>query len=231
MTAATLAPGATSTAETAELRNAEGKRGPRNCGRTAEKERKLSHSHVSDLCPALDAAPALVRPQAPKKPRESIPAERPPRCGSGLQTHEQAVIDAALAILASRMREAGAVLSTPRTVKDYLTLHLAGRVREAFAVLYLDCRSRLLAFEVPFEGTLMHTSVHPREIVRRALDLNAAAVILAHNHPSGEPEPSRADELVTHGVRAALQLIDVRVVDHVVVASSGTVSFAERGLL
>ena len=183
MIAATLAPGATSTAETAELRNAEGKRGPRNCGRTAEKERKLSHSHVSDLCPALDAAPALVRPQAPKKPRESIPAERPPRCGSGLQTHEQAVIDAALAILASRMREAGAVLSTPRTVKDYLTLHLAGRVREAFAVLYLDCRSRLLAFEVPFEGTLMHTSVHPREIVRRALDLNAAAVILAHNHP------------------------------------------------
>ena len=176
-----LAGGAKSTAETAELRKAEGRAGPRNCGRTAERLRKLSHSLVSELCPSLD--PALVRPHVPKKPRESTPAEQPPGRGMGLQAHEQAVIDAALAILASRMREAGAVLDTPQTVKDYLTLHLAGRVREAFGVLYLDCRSRLIAFEVPFEGTLMHTSVHPREIVRRALDLNAASVILAHNHP------------------------------------------------
>ena len=231
MRAATSPAGAKSTAETAELRKAEGRRGAKNCGRTAEKVRKLSHSHVSDLCPPLDPAPALVRPLVAKKARELPPAESPAGRGAGLQAHEQAVIDAALAILASRMREAGAVLSTTRTVKDYLTLHLAGRLSEAFAVLYLDARLRLLAFEVPFEGTLAHTSVHPREIVRRALDLNAAAVIVAHNHPSGEPEPSRADELLTHGLRAALQLIDVRVIDHVIVAGRATMSFAERGLL
>jgi DNA repair protein RadC len=172
-----------------------------------------------------------VLPRVPKKSREAASAESPPGRGAGLQAHEQAVIDAALAILASRMRADGALFCSPSTVKDYLTLHLAGREREAFAVLYLDTRQRLLAFEVPFAGTLTHTSVHPREIVRRALDLNAAAVILAHNHPSGVAEPSRADELLTQGLRAALQLVDVRVLDHVIVAGRATMSFAERGLL
>ena len=123
------------------------------------------------------------------------------------------------------------MFSAPQTVRDYLTLHLAGREREAFSVLYLDNQHRLIAFEVPFEGTLTQTTVYPREIVRRALDLNAAAVIVAHNHPSGVPEPSRADELVTRGLRAALQLVDVMVLDHIIVAGRGTLSFAERGLL
>ena len=98
-------------------------------------------------------------------------------------------------------------------------------------MLFLDSRQRLLAFEVLFRGTLAHTSVHPREIVKRALALNAAAVVLAHNHPSGVAEPSRADELVTQAVRAALQLVDVRVVDHLVVGAVSVLSFAERGLL
>ena len=231
MSAATSPAGAKSTAETAELRKAEGRRGARNCGRTAEKVRKLSCSHVSDLYPGLAPAPALVRPLVAKKARELTPAESLTGRGAGLQAHEQAVIDAALAILASRMRADGALFCSPHTVKNYLTLHLAGRSREAFAVLYLDTQQRLLAFEVPFEGTLTRTAVHPREIVRRALDLNAAAVILAHNHPSGAPEPSRADELLTQGLRAALQLVDVRVVDHVIVAGRATMSFAERGLL
>lgn len=222
---------AKSTAETAELRNTEGRRGQRSCGRTAERLRKLSHSHVSELCPALDPAPALVRPRVAKKPRELAPADPPPGRAAGLQAHEQAVIDAALAILASRLREGGTVFAAPQTVKDYLALHLAGREREAFAVLYLDGRHGLIAFEVPFEGTLTQTSVYPREIVRRALELNAAAVILAHNHPSGEPEPSRADELLTQGLRAALKLIDVCVLDHIIVAGRETMSFAERGLL
>jgi len=98
-------------------------------------------------------------------------------------------------------------------------------------VLFLDSQHRLLAFEVMFHGTLAHTSVHPREIVKRALALNAAAVVLAHNHPSGVAEPSRADELVTHSVRAALQLVDVRVLDHLVVGAGAVLSFAERGLM
>jgi DNA repair protein RadC len=98
-------------------------------------------------------------------------------------------------------------------------------------VLFLDTGHRLLGFEVMFHGTLAQTSVHPREIVKRALALNAAAVVLAHNHPSGAAEPSRADELVTQGVRAALQLVDVRVLDHLVVGAGTVLSFAERGLL
>lgn len=89
----------------------------------------------------------------------------------------------------------------------------------------------MIAFEVPFEGALTQTSVYPRELVRRALELNAAGVVLAHNHPSGLAEPSRADEMVAHAIRAALSLVDVRVLDHSIVGCFGTMSFAERGLL
>ena len=233
MSAAKLAAGAQSTAETAELRKAEGKRGARNCGRTAEKVRKLSHSHVSDLGPTLDTAVALtlVRPHASQKPRELARADHPLGRGAALQAHEQAVIDAALVILASRLREPGAVLNAPRNVKDYLCLHLAGREREAFGVMFLDQAHGLIAFEVLFEGSLTHVSVHPREVVRRAMTLNAAAVILSHNHPSGEPEPSRADKAITGTLEASLRLVDVRVLDHVVIAGDRAVSFAERGLL
>jgi DNA repair protein RadC len=116
-------------------------------------------------------------------------------------------------------------------VKDYLTLHLAALDHEAFGAMFLDAQHRLLAYESLFRGTLTHTAVHPREVVKRALALNAAAVVLAHNHPSGVAEPSRADELVTQSLRQALQLVDVKVIDHVVVGRGGAVSFAERGLL
>ena len=141
-----------------------------------------------------------------------------------------AVLEIARRVLAQQLAEQP-LFDAPQRVKDYLALHLRPLGHEAFAVLFLDTRQRLLAFEIMFQGTLTHTSVHPREIVKRALALNAAAVVLAHNHPSGVAEPSRADELLTQALRAALQLVDVRVLDHLVVGAASVLSFAERGLL
>ena len=141
-----------------------------------------------------------------------------------------AVLEIARRVLAERLTEQP-LFEQPQAVKDYLTLHLAALGHEAFGAMFLDAQHRLLAFESLFRGTLTHTAVHPREVVKRALALNAAAVVLAHNHPSGVAEPSRADELVTQSLRQALQLVDVKVIDHVIVGRSGAVSFAERGLL
>jgi DNA repair protein RadC len=123
------------------------------------------------------------------------------------------------------------VFDAPQTVKDYLQLQLANRPHEVFAALFVDARHRLLAFEELFRGTLTQTSVYPREVVKRALALNANAVILAHNHPSGVAEPSRSDEALTQTLKQALALVDVKVLDHFVVARGSLVSFAERGLL
>jgi DNA repair protein RadC len=123
------------------------------------------------------------------------------------------------------------VLSSPGKVRDYLRLTLASREREVFVALFLDAQNRLLADDELFSGTLTQTSVYPREVVKQALKRNAAAVIFAHNHPSGIAEPSRADELLTASLRQALALVDVRVLDHLIVAGASTVSFAERGLL
>ena len=123
------------------------------------------------------------------------------------------------------------VLGSPQVVADFLKLHFAGQAHESFVVVFLNAQHHLIAAEAMFRGTLTQTSVHPREVLRRALQHNAGAVILAHNHPSGSPEPSRADEVLTQTLRTALALVDVRVLDHLVVAGSRTVSFAERGLL
>ena len=123
------------------------------------------------------------------------------------------------------------VFDAPAKVKDYLRLQIGKRPHEVFAVLFLDAQNRLLTLEEMFRGTLTQTSVYPREVVKRALDLHAAAVILAHNHPSGAAEPSRADEYLTQTLKSALQLVDVRVLDHLVVSEDDVVSFAERGLL
>ncbi|HEU4458531.1 MAG TPA: DNA repair protein RadC [Methylibium sp.] len=141
-----------------------------------------------------------------------------------------AVMEIARRCLAARLADAP-VFGSPQAVKDYLRLQLANRPHEVFAVLFLDARHRLLAFEELFRGTLTQTSVYPREVVKRALALNASAAILAHNHPSGVAEPSRSDEWLTQQLKSALKLVDVTVVDHIVVARSGLVSFAERGLL
>jgi DNA repair protein RadC len=141
-----------------------------------------------------------------------------------------AVLEIARRVLGQRLAEQPG-FEQPQAVKDYLSLQLAGLEHEAFAAMFLDVRHRLMRFEILFRGSLTHTSVHPREVVKRALLLNAAAVVVAHNHPSGVAEPSRADELITAALRQALQLVDVRLLDHVVVARGGAVSLAERGLL
>jgi DNA repair protein RadC len=125
----------------------------------------------------------------------------------------------------------GDALTSPQAVRDYLRLTLASLPHEAFVVLFLDSQHRLLAADELFRGTLAQTSVYPREIVKAALAHNAAAVIFAHNHPSGVAEPSRADELLTQALKQALALVDVRTLDHFVVAGHRVVSFAERGLL
>ena len=141
-----------------------------------------------------------------------------------------AVMETARRALAQQMA-AAPVFDSPGRVKDYLGLQLAGRPQEVFAVLFLDGQHRLLRLEEMFHGTLTQTSVYPREVLRRALLLNAGAVVLAHNHPSGVAEPSRADEYLTQTLKTALQLIDVRVLDHIIVGQGQVVSMAERGLL
>ena len=125
----------------------------------------------------------------------------------------------------------GDALTSPEAVRDYLRLTLASLPHETFVVLFLDSQHRLLAADELFRGTLAQTSVYPREIVKAALARNAAAVIFAHNHPSGVAEPSRADELLTQALKQALALVDIRTLDHFVVAGHRVVSFAERGLL
>ena len=123
------------------------------------------------------------------------------------------------------------LLGNPRIVREYLAVHYAGQEREVFGCLFLDNRHRLICFDEVFHGTIDGASVHPREVVKLALARNAAAVILAHNHPSGVAEPSQADELITVRIRDALALVDIRVLDHLVVGGNVVVSFAERGLI
>jgi len=141
-----------------------------------------------------------------------------------------AVLELARRVLAQQLRERTAFAS-PDAVKHYLQLHLAARPHEVFAVLFLDAQNRLLAMEELFRGSLTQTSVYPREVVLRALHHQAAAVVLAHNHPSGAVQPSRADEALTHTLKSALALVDVRVLDHVIVAPGQALSMAEKGLL
>ncbi len=142
---------------------------------------------------------------------------------------ESEVLNHAAALLAPRVL--GQILSSPRDAQDFLRTRLARLEHEVFAVLYLDNRHRVLAFEELFRGTLNGTAVYPREVVKRALHHNAAAVIFTHNHPSGVPEPSSADEVLTQRLREALSLVDVRVLDHLVIGCEGVVSFADRGLV
>jgi DNA repair protein RadC len=142
----------------------------------------------------------------------------------------QAVLELARRSLREEIRRDPA-LSSPDKVRDYLKMTLAHRQHEVFMALFLDAQNRLLTADELFRGTLTQTSVYPREVVKRALAVNTAGVIFAHNHPSGVAEPSRSDELLTASLKQALGLVDVRVLDHVIVAGSSTVSFAERGLL
>jgi DNA repair protein RadC len=150
--------------------------------------------------------------------------------GSAKYAQLQAVIEMSRRTLAESARRLDA-MSSPEAVREYLRLTLAGKPHEVFLCLFLDAQNRLLATEEMFRGTLTQTSVYPREVVKRALHHNAGAVIFAHNHPSGIAEPSRADELLTRTLKSALSLVDLKVLDHVIVAGGAAVSFAERGLL
>jgi DNA repair protein RadC len=141
-----------------------------------------------------------------------------------------AVVEMARRALSQQLT-AAPVFESPGSVKQYVQLQLAELPCEVFSVLFLDAQHRLLAMEEMFRGSLTQTSVYPREVVRRAIERNAGAVILAHNHPSGVAEPSRADEFLTQSLKTALALVDVRVLDHLVVGQGMVVSFAERGLL
>ncbi|WP_311222393.1 MULTISPECIES: DNA repair protein RadC [unclassified Acidovorax] len=141
-----------------------------------------------------------------------------------------AVLELARRALHQQLRERE-VFDSPDAVKHYLQLHLAAKAHEVFAVLFLDSQNRLIALEELFRGTLTQTSVYPREVVLRALHHHAAAVVLAHNHPSGSVQPSRADEALTRTLKTTLALIDVRVLDHVIVAPSAAMSMAEAGLV
>ena len=141
-----------------------------------------------------------------------------------------AVLELARRSLACKLGERP-VFESPTQVKDHARMRLAHLGHEVFALMFLDAQHRLIQWEEMFRGTLTQTSVYPREVLKRCLELNAAAVILLHNHPSGVAEPSRADEFLTQTLKTALAMVDVRVLDHLVVSHSQVVSFAERGLL
>ena len=147
-----------------------------------------------------------------------------------LTNAEDALIKKAIAILAQHIRR-GPPLDSPDTVRDYLTLTLSPNERETFVVVFLDSRLRVIDITELFQGTIDSATVHPREVVKAALQRNAAAVVLAHNHPSGVAEPSTTDQAITKRIQAALALIDIRVLDHFVVAGGHYTSFAERGFL
>ncbi|WP_318370427.1 RadC family protein [Enterobacter sp.] len=143
----------------------------------------------------------------------------------------QRTVQHALALLDRHLRETGVAFTSTQSARDWLRLKMAGLEREEFMVLYLNQQNQLIAYETLFTGTINSTEVHPREVVKRALYFNAAAVILAHNHPSGDTTPSQADKAVTQRLVQALQLVDIRVPDHLIVGGTQILSFAEHGLL
>jgi DNA repair protein RadC len=155
---------------------------------------------------------------------------RPKGLGSAKSVQLAAAMELARRCLRAELG-AGAALTAPGAVRDYLRLALGGREHEVFVAIFLDSQHRVLRIEELFRGTLSQTSVYPREVVKAALAANAAAAIFAHNHPSGVAQPSQADELLTRSLKEALALVEVKVLDHFIVAGSQALSFAERGLL
>jgi DNA repair protein RadC len=182
---------------------------------------------------ALDTARTLLVQF--RSVRGLLTAERQAVCRTpGLGAAKFALLQAALELSRrhyAELMEAGPPLSNPRATRDYLRARLRDRDHEVFCCMFLDNRHRVIAFDEVFRGTIDGASVHPRDVVKLALARNAAAVILAHNHPSGIAQPSQADELITGRLRDALALVDIRVLDHIVVGDGACVSFAERGLI
>jgi DNA repair protein RadC len=150
--------------------------------------------------------------------------------GTAKRAQFAAAIELAQRSIGEKLKE-GAALTSPGAVRDYLRLALSGRQHEVFVCIWLDAQHKVIKFDEPFRGSLTQTSVYPREIVKQALAINAAAVIFAHNHPSGVAQPSQADELLTGNLKEALALVEVKVLDHFIIAGNQAISFAERGLL
>ena len=182
---------------------------------------------------ALDVARDVLK--SFRSLRKLIAADRQRFCAEpGLGPARFAEMQAAIEISRRQLTDplkAGPSLSSPRATRDFLVAKLRDLEHEVFCCLYLDKRHRLIHFEELFRGTIDGASVHPREIVKLALQRNAAAIIIAHNHPSGIAEPSQADELITQRVKEALGLVDIRLLDHIVVGDGVSVSLAERGLV
>lgn len=151
--------------------------------------------------------------------------------GAQLTAPESSIVTAALAVLTAHLRSHAVAFDGPQAVRDYLLLALATKPHEVFAVMFLDSQHGLIAFEEMFRGTLTQTSVYPREVVLRALHHQAAAVVLAHNHPSGNASPSTADESLTRTLKTTLALVDVRVLDHFIVGGMSVTSMAELGMV
>ncbi|BBV42285.1 DNA repair protein RadC [Citrobacter koseri] len=143
----------------------------------------------------------------------------------------QRTVKRALTLLDRHLRETGVAFTSTQAARDWLKLKMAGLEREEFMVLYLNQQNQLITHEILFAGSISSTEVHPREVVKRALYFNAAAVLFAHNHPSGDTTPSQADKAVTQRLVQALQLVDIRVPDHLIVGGTQILSFAEHGLL
>ena len=154
-------------------------------------------------------------------------------CAARLQmtARERALVDRALALVGRQLRVSWAAFDSPHGAKEYFRLAIGAEPVEHFCALWLDSQHRALAFERLAQGTLTQTSVYPRELALSALRHNAAAVVLGHNHPSGSTAPSRADEALTQTIKAALALVDVRVLDHVIVTALEGLSMAEKGLI
>ena len=150
---------------------------------------------------------------------------------TGAYLSDEDIIRMALAVIEHRFSLKRASLNSPQAVRDWLRLSLPAQEREVFCCAFLDAQNRVIALEQLFEGTLTQTSVYPREVVKAALHHNCAAIIFAHNHPSGIAEPSHADQILTQSLKQALSMVDVKVLDHFIVAGSSFLSFAERGLI
>jgi DNA repair protein RadC len=161
--------------------------------------------------------------------RDKAESQDRPKSEPGRQKGDDEIIAMALRIIETRMRVPGVKLTSPDLVKEYVSLRIGVQEYESFVVLFLDLRNCLIAGDAMFRGTLTQTSVYPREIVKAALAHNAASVILAHNHPSGSIEPSMTDKVLTNGLKEALALVDVKVLDHIIVSGISTYSFAENG--
>ncbi len=173
---------------------------------------------------AESTIPSCVKPaKAPTRPR--------PRPRKYMLARERKTVDRALEILAGYMRGPSCAFNTPGAVKGYACLHLGHLPHEAFGVMFLDAQNHFITYETMFRGTLTQTTVYPREVIVQALAHNAASVIFMHNHPSGSLQPSKADEELTQTLKAALALVDVRVLDHVIVGGSKAASMAELGVM